>query len=71
VFQKAEGDVDKNRSVWGSITPGDIKKVYGRAFHPFAEGKQFGSSKPCRSARAWPSVVMASTIGGAQLEAEC
>ncbi|OAQ80967.1 FAD binding monooxygenase [Purpureocillium lilacinum] len=41
--KKAEGDVDKNRSVWGSITPGDIKKVYGRAFHPFAEGKQFGS----------------------------
>ncbi|PHH86105.1 hypothetical protein CDD83_10710 [Cordyceps sp. RAO-2017] len=39
----AEGDVDKNRSVWGSITPDDIKKVYGKAFHPFAEDKQFGS----------------------------
>lgn len=45
MFQKAEGDVDKNRSVWGSVTPGDIKKVYGRAFHPFAEEGQFGNSK--------------------------
>ncbi|PNY28245.1 FAD binding domain protein [Tolypocladium capitatum] len=41
--KKAEGDVDKNRSVWSSITPGDIKTVYGRAFHPFAEGGQFGN----------------------------
>ncbi|KHN94313.1 Monooxygenase, FAD-binding protein [Metarhizium album ARSEF 1941] len=41
--KKADGDVDKNRSVWGSITPEDIKKVYRRAFHPFAEGGQFGS----------------------------
>ncbi|KID99907.1 Monooxygenase, FAD-binding protein, partial [Metarhizium majus ARSEF 297] len=41
--KKAEGDVDKNRSVWDSITPADIKKVYGRAFHPFAEEGQFGS----------------------------
>ncbi|KID80237.1 Monooxygenase, FAD-binding protein, partial [Metarhizium brunneum ARSEF 3297] len=41
--KKAEGDVDTNRSVWDSITPADIKKVYGRAFHPFAEEGQFGS----------------------------
>lgn len=45
MFQKAEGDVGKDRSVWGSITPDDIKKVYGRAFHPFAEKGQFGSSE--------------------------
>ncbi|KAH0600962.1 hypothetical protein MHUMG1_01963 [Metarhizium humberi] len=41
--KKAERDVDINRSVWDSITPADIKKVYGRAFHPFAEEGQFGS----------------------------
>ncbi|KAH6899710.1 putative monooxygenase [Thelonectria olida] len=40
--KKAEGHVDKNRSVWGATTPGDIKKVYGRAYHPFAASKQFG-----------------------------
>ncbi|KJZ78294.1 hypothetical protein HIM_02332 [Hirsutella minnesotensis 3608] len=39
----AEGEVDKNRSIWGSITTADINKFYGRAYHPFAEKKQFGS----------------------------
>lgn len=44
-LQKAEGPVDQNRSVWGATTPGDIKKVYGRAFHPFAASGQFGESE--------------------------
>ncbi|KAK5987501.1 FAD-dependent monooxygenase pynG [Cladobotryum mycophilum] len=41
--KKADGEVDKNRSVWASITPEDIKAVYGKGFHPFAEDGQFGS----------------------------
>ncbi|KOS23081.1 3-hydroxybenzoate 6-hydroxylase 1 [Escovopsis weberi] len=41
--KKADSEVDKNRSVWGSITPEDIKAVYGKGFHPFAEGSEFGS----------------------------
>lgn len=45
VFQMAEAGVEKDRSVWASTTPEDIKKVYGRAFHPFAEKKQFGTSE--------------------------
>ncbi|KAK7423160.1 hypothetical protein QQX98_001236 [Neonectria punicea] len=40
--KRADGDVDKNRSVWGSTTPGDIKKVYGKAYHPFAGNGEFG-----------------------------
>lgn len=36
--------MDSNRSVWGSTTPGDIKKIYGKAYHPFAENGEFGQS---------------------------
>lgn len=76
--QKAEGEVDKNRSVWGSITPEDIKKVYGRAFHPFAEGGQFGNSKqlPCAAgvsghSRPAADEVQSSTNQNASSPATC
>jgi salicylate hydroxylase len=41
--KRAEGDAEKDRSVWGSTTPNDIKKVYGNNFHPFAADEKFGT----------------------------
>ncbi|KAI9172434.1 FAD-dependent monooxygenase pynG [Paramyrothecium foliicola] len=41
--KKAEDNAAEDRSVWGCTTTDDLKKLFGKAFHPFAEDGYFGS----------------------------